>query len=154
MLTPGSRAPRMVLEDTAGQTVDLSDFQGRHAVLLYFLRATTCPVCNRHVRELAKLASTDAKVLLAVPEDRETAAAWKAKNRIPFTVLTGRRATPHEMVGLSRKVFGSMQQSGSILIDAQGTVRHAHGATMPPNALDRKGITAALAALHTPQRTE
>ncbi|MEU1662922.1 peroxiredoxin family protein [Streptomyces sparsogenes] len=148
MLTIGSPAPQVVLEDTQGQTVRLSDYQGEHAVLLYFLRSTSCPVCNRHVRKLAdsggEFAASDVRVLLAVPEDRETAAAWQAKHRVPFTVLTGRSGTPHEMIGLSRKIFGSMQQSGSVLIDSGGIVRHAHGATLPTGGLDRKGITAAL----------
>lgn len=154
MLEAGSPAPRMVLEDTAGQTVRLSDYQGEHAVLLFFVRSTSCPVCNRHVRDLVnradELAADDVRVLVAVPEDREKAAAWKAKHRIPFPVLTGRRESPHEMIGLGRRVFGSMQQSGSILIDRQGTVRHAHGATMPTNSYDKEGITAAIASLRAP----
>ncbi len=151
MLTTGSPAPRMVLEDTAGQTVRLSDYQGRHSVLLFFVRSTSCPVCNRHVRDLVdrgdELAADDVLVLLAVPEERERAAAWKAKHRIPFPVLTGRRESPHEMIGLGRKVFGSLQQSGSILVDRQGVIRHAHGATMPTSSYDKSGITAAIASL-------
>jgi peroxiredoxin len=154
MLESGSPAPLMVLEDTAGQTVRLSDYQGRHAVLIYFMRSTSCPVCNRHVRDLVnsgdEMAADNVRVLLAVPEDRETAARWKAKHQVPFPVLTGRDDSPHEMIGLGRKVFGSMQQSGSILIDRQGVVRHAHGATMPTSSYDKKGIAAAIASLRTP----
>lgn len=154
MLTIGSPAPPMVLEDTAGRTVRLSDYQGRHVVLLFFARSTSCPVCNRHVRDLVgrgdELAANDVRVLLAVPEDRETAAAWRAKRRIPFPVLTSPRESPHEMIGLSRKVFGSMQQSGTILVDRQGVVRHAHGATLPTNSYDRLGIAAAIASLRSP----
>ena len=154
MLETGSPAPRMALEDTTGQAVRLSDYHGRHAVLLYFMRSTSCPVCNAHVRDLVdradELAADDVRVLLAVPEDRETATAWKARRRIPFPVLTGRRESPHEMVGLGRKVFGAMRQSGSVLVDRQGIVRHAHGATLPTNGYDKKGIAAAVAALRAP----
>jgi peroxiredoxin len=139
------------MEDTAGRTVRLADHHGRHAVLLYFLRSTSCPVCNRHVRQLVRdgddLAAAGVQVFLAVPEDRQTAAAWQARHRIPFTVLTAPGGTPHEMVGLGRRLFGAMQQSGSVLIDAEGVVRHAHGATSPVNGLDRKGLRAALASL-------
>ncbi|ACZ83782.1 peroxiredoxin family protein [Streptosporangium roseum] len=153
MLETGSPAPDVVLEDTDGKTVRLSDYQGRHAVLVYFMRATSCPICARHVQDLIQrrdeFAAGNIQVLVAVPEDRQAAAAWKAKRQIPFPVLIGRRTTPHEVVGLSRKVFGSMQQSGSVLIDSQGIVRHAHGATMPTSAYDRKGITAAVQALRT-----
>lgn len=154
MLEPGSPAPSLVLHDTSGQTVRIADFCGTHAVLLYFLRSTSCPLCNRHVQDLVglgdELASAGVRVLLAVPEDRERAAAWKAERRIPFPVLTGSRDTPHEMIGLSRKVFGALQQSGSILIDVDGIVRHAHGATLPTHGYDRKAITAAVASLEAP----
>lgn len=35
------------------------------------------------------------------------------------------------------KVFGAMQQSGSMLVDREGTVVHAHAATIPVRAHDR-----------------
>ena len=143
-----------MVEDTTGQTVRLIDYQGKQAVLLFFLRSTSCPVCNRHVRGLVEdgeeLAVANVHVLLAVPEDRDRATRWKAKQQIPFTVVTGRGAAPHAAFGLRKKIFGSMRQSGSILIDSRGIVRHAHGATMPTSALDRKAITAALASLRAP----
>ncbi|MFI0449343.1 peroxiredoxin family protein [Actinomadura sp. 6N118] len=151
MLETGSSAPDVVLEDTDGQPVRLSDYQGSHAVLIYFMRSTSCPVCNRHVQDLARrrneLAADHVQVLVAVPGDRQEAAAWKAKRQIPFPVLVGRRGTPHEMIGLGRKLFGSMQQSGSILVDSQGIIRHAHGATMPTSGYDTKGINAAVKGL-------
>ncbi|MET8849739.1 peroxiredoxin family protein [Amycolatopsis sp. NPDC004625] len=146
MLEAGSPAPPLVLEDTEGRPVRLAG----QATLLYFMRSASCPVCNRHVRELVEsagvLAAADVRVVIAVPEDRPAAAAWRAKHRIPFPVLTGR---PHELVGLGRKLFGSMQQSGSVLVDAQGIVRHAHGATLPTGSYDRPGIFAAVARLRT-----
>lgn len=146
MLEAGSPAPPLVLEDTEGRTVRLDG----HATLLYFMRSALCPVCTRHVRDLVAsagtLAAAGVRVFVAVPEDRPAAAAWRAKHRIPFPVLTGR---PHELVGLGRKVFGSVQQSGSVLVDAQGIVRHAHGATLPTGSYDRPGIFAAVARLRT-----
>ncbi|GAA4528172.1 peroxiredoxin family protein [Amycolatopsis samaneae] len=154
MLESGSPAPRLVLEDTEGRRVRLSDYEGEHAVLLYFMRSTSCPVCGRHVRDLVKsagtLAADNVRVLIAVPEDRRTAAAWRAKHGIPFPVLTGRDDTPHEMIGLSRTLFGALQRSGSVLVDARGVVRHAHSAALPTGGYDRKGITAAIAAMHAP----
>ncbi|GAT70231.1 peroxiredoxin family protein [Planomonospora sp. ID91781] len=153
MLETGSPAPDVVLEDTDGRTFRLRDHRGGHAVLIYFMRSTSCPVCNRHVRDLIRrrdeFAAEDILVFVAVPEDRRTAAAWKTERRIPFPVLTGRLGSPHEMIGLSRKVFGAVQQSGSVLIDSQGVVRHAHGATMPVNGYRRKAITTAVQALRT-----
>ncbi|WP_214414060.1 peroxiredoxin family protein [Sphaerisporangium fuscum] len=157
MLQTGSPAPDVVLEDTDGRAVRLSDYQGEHAVLIYFMRSTSCPVCNRHVQDLVRrrdeFEAGGVQVLVAVPEDRQEAAAWKARRGIPLPVLVGRRGTPHEMIGLSRKVFGSMQQSGSVLIDSRGVVRHAHGATMPTGGYDKKGIIAAVQGLGRPGRS-
>ncbi|MEV4093672.1 peroxiredoxin family protein [Streptosporangium saharense] len=151
MLETGSPAPEMVLEDTMGDTVRLSDYRGKHAVLLYFVRATSCPVCNRNVQDLVRisddLAADNVRVLIAVPESRERAAAWKARQRVPFPVLTARHDTPHEMAGLGGKVFGVMQRSGSVLIDVQGIVRHAQGATLPTGGYDRKAIRAVTGSL-------
>ncbi|GAA3588794.1 peroxiredoxin family protein [Nonomuraea rosea] len=151
MLQTGSPAPDMLLEDTDGRPVRLSDYQGEQAVLIYFMRSVSCPVCNRHVQDLGRrreeFAADDVQVLVAVPEDRQAAATWKTRRQVPFPVLVGRRGTPHETIGLTRKVFGSLQQSGSVLIDAQGIIRHAHGATMPTGGYDKKGIAAAVRGL-------
>jgi len=151
MLDTGTTAPDLALEDSEGNTVRLAELRGTSPVLIYFMRTTTCPVCNRHVRDLVdrtdELRARGVTVLVAVPEGRAAAAEWKARSGIPFTVVTGERGTPHESVGLTRKVFGAVQQSGSVLVDANGVVVHAHSSTLPTTAYDRRGLTAALEKL-------
>lgn len=157
MLKTGSTVPDIALEDAAGRPVHLGDFQGKDNVLLYFMRSTSCPVCNSHVKDLAgrsaELAANQVRVLVAVPEGRQEAAEWSARRSLPFTVVTGREGTPHEAIGLTKKVFGALQQSGSVLIDLDGVVRHAHGATMPVSSYDKKGIMQAIQELPTSRRT-
>lgn len=154
MLETGSTAPDIPLQDTEGRTVSLADYRGEDNVLLYLMRSTSCPVCNAHVKDLVgrrdALAADNVRVLVAIPEGAREAVAWKAKRNVPFTVVTGRRGTPHEAFGLTRKMFGAMQQSGSVLIDRRGKVRHAHSATMPVASYDRKGIVAAVRGLSRP----
>ncbi|WP_067829745.1 peroxiredoxin family protein [Nocardia inohanensis] len=151
MLETGSIAPGMEFEDTDGRPWRLADYRGKHGVLLYFMRSTSCPICNRHVRDLVakqqEFQDDNIRVFVAVPEDAATGAAWRAKRAVPFPVLVGTEARPHESIGLSRKVFGSMQQSGTVLIDADGIVRHVHGATLPVNGYDGKGISAAIRSI-------
>ncbi|WP_181772088.1 peroxiredoxin family protein [Amycolatopsis pittospori] len=151
MLEIGSTVADLALEDTAGRAVRLSDFRGTDNVLLYFMRSTTCPVCNGHVKDLVGRAgeweAAGVRVLVAVPEGRAEAEVWRAKRALPFQVVTGRSGTPHEAVGLVKKVFGALQQSGSLLIDREGVVRHAHAATLPINGYDRRGIERAVAEL-------
>ena len=151
MLETGSAVPDIELEDTAGRTVRLADYRGTDNVLLYFMRSTSCAVCNSHVKDLARqaaeLTAANVRVLIAVPEGRAEAAAWQAKRELPFQVVTGQRGTPHEAVGLVKKVFGAMQQSGSLLVDRDGVIRHAHAATVPVNSYDKKGIAKAITEL-------
>ncbi|MBF6172108.1 peroxiredoxin family protein [Nocardia blacklockiae] len=153
MLETGTLAPELEFEDSAGQPWRLSDHRGAHGTLLYFMRSTSCPVCNRHVRQLLvdrdDFDSANVRVLIAVPESRDIAAAWKTKRGISFPVLVGTDGIPHDSIGLARKVFGAMQQSGTLLVDMNGVVRHAHSATLPTAGYDRKGISAAVRSLST-----
>ncbi|SDM52028.1 peroxiredoxin family protein [Allokutzneria albata] len=153
MLETGSTVADIEFEDTAGRAVRLADYRGTDNVLLYFMRSTACAVCNSHVKDLvrrsAELTAANVRVLIAVPEGRAEAEAWRAKRQVPFPVVTGRRGTPHEAVGLMKKVFGALQQSGSLLIDRNGVIRHAHSATVPTNSYDKKGIAKAITELPT-----
>lgn len=126
MLEIGS-TPTLALEDTDGHDLDLESYRGNDNVFIYFMRALSCAQCNAAVQNMAKnSAEFDAasvKVLVAVPEEISDAAAWKAKKNIPFPVVVGKSGTAHAEVGLLRKVFGAIQQSGSILLDKDGVVR-------------------------------
>lgn len=155
MLVVGSTAPEIDLEDQAGRPVRLADYHHKRSVLLYFMRSASCPVCNSHVKQLTRrndeFAAAGVQVMVVVPEGRAEAAKWHAKRLPPFPVVTGRRGTAHEDVGLAKKIFGALQQSGSVLIDQAGVVRHAHAATMPTSSYDTKGIDLAIESL--PART-
>ncbi|WP_052711086.1 redoxin domain-containing protein [Pseudofrankia sp. DC12] len=120
-------------------------------VLLYFMRAATCAVCVRHVRDLARhaddYAALGASILVAVPEGLPTAREWAAWQRLPFPVVTGAHGSPHEAVGLPRAMFGAVQRSGTVLVDRAGLVRYAKAATMPTAGYDRPAVLRALDAL-------
>ncbi|WP_279581461.1 peroxiredoxin family protein [Fodinicola feengrottensis] len=78
-----TRLPEIRMSDTEGKAVRLTDFPGQ-AVLMFFMRSTTCPVCNLHVRHLVSRSAADfrahgVQVIIAVPEDRVDAARWKEK---------------------------------------------------------------------------
>jgi peroxiredoxin len=150
MLEIGS-TPDLKLEDTEGKTLSLADYKGKENVLIYFMRALSCAQCNAHVQSFIKNQSEfdDAKVeiIVAVPEDLKDAAAWKARKNIPYTVVAGASGTPHESVGLLRKVFGTLQQSGSVLFDSNGVVRYTQVSTIPTTSYNRAEVGAALASL-------
>jgi peroxiredoxin len=151
MLETGITVPDLDLVDATGAPVRLHDHVDRSYVLLYFMRATTCPVCVRHVRDLARHAdeytALGARILVVVPEGLPTARAWAATQRLPFPVVTGANGSAHEAVGLLRAVFGAVQQSGTVLVDRAGLIRYTKVATMPTAGYDRAAVLRALTAL-------
>lgn len=148
MLEIGTPAPGTLLTDSEGATLRLTDFRGRSAVLVYFMRTSACPVCNHHVRDLAGRAGTwtaaGVEAMIAVPEDREDAAKWRAKRNVPFRVLT---AGAHEAAGLGRGMLGAVQQSGTVLIDRGGVVRYARAASVPTGGYNGDDLAAAVGHL-------
>jgi peroxiredoxin len=143
--------PELHLQATDGHSLAISDYKGKENVLVYFMRALSCAQCNAHVQSFIKnQAEFDAakvEIIVAVPEDLKDAAVWKAKKNIPYTVVAGAAGTPHESVGLLRKVFGTVQQSGSVLFDSNGVVTYAQVSTIPTTSYNKAEIGAALAAL-------
>lgn len=157
MLAPGAILTDLVLEDSAGGPLPLPGSHGT-ATLLYLMRAVSCPLCNAHVRDLASrekdLDAAGVRVIVIVPEGQRRATKWKAAQRVPFAVAAGdgEGKGTHDELGFSRRLLGTMQQSGTVLIDAGGVVRHTRVSTMPTGAYDKNGLWAAIAALLPPQQ--
>ncbi len=148
MIEIGSTAD-LLLTDTDGNAVSVADYKGRENVLIYFMRALSCAQCNAHVQSFIKNQSEfdKVKIIIAVPEDLEDAASWKARKNIPYTVVAGASGTPHESVGLLKKVFGTLQQSGTVIFNSDGVVTYTQVSTIPTTSYNRAEIGAALAAL-------
>ena len=153
MLLDLGTTPTFTLEDTDGTPVDLAAAGGSSGLFLYFMRTITCAQCNAHVQNLARTqADFDAqgvKIVIAVPDTREAAAAWKANKKVPFPVVVGTEGTANAEAGLAKKVFGLVMQSGGILLDHDGVVRYAHASTNPTASYDKKAVAAAMDALPT-----
>ena len=143
--------PTLALEDTDGHPVAIADYKGKENVLVYFMRALSCAQCNAHVSNMVKNAAdfeaTHTQVLIAVAEDVKDAAAWRAKKSIPFPVVVGKTGTAHAEVGLLKKVFGAIQQSGSVLFDSSGVVRYTHTSTNPGASYNRAEVAEAIKVL-------
>lgn len=118
---------------------------GTHVV--YFMRTADCPVCQRHVRRLselqAQITASGADVTIVVPDGPEEAAALSARLGLPFPVVASSGA--HGTVGLVPKVFGQLQQSGTVVASG-GRVTHVRTATVPLRAFDEEAVLAALPA--------
>ena len=110
------------LQDINGQTVHLSDYQGKTVMLNGW--ATWCPPCRAEMPDLEQYYRNhkeDNFVILAInaAEPQEQAAAFAQFAGLTFPVLLDPDAAILSAMGING--FPT-----SILIDPQGTVKHIH----------------------------
>ncbi|MDG6105108.1 redoxin domain-containing protein [Dactylosporangium aurantiacum] len=141
------QADRVGFADATGAEVTVAQLRGgARGVVLYFMRAASCPVCLRHARALAalRLADRDVTPVVVVPGGAaEAARVRRAAGDVRVVSSTG--AGAHHAVGLTRTLL--LQHSGTLLVDAAGDVRYRLGATLPTGSFDAAALNAAVAAL-------
>ena len=134
----GSTAPDFMLDMGEG-SVSLADYQGKAHVVLYFMRAFDCPVCQHHVARLGRIYPTlqaQRTAVLVVGAGRgEDAAKLRERFNLPFPVVADAEGSIYRQFGLN-KALNMIQQSGSFLIDMDGVVRYANRSTLPTGALN------------------
>lgn len=149
MIEVGRTIENTAVQLSDGTAADLLG-EGHRGTLIYFMRTTTCMMCNGHVRTLTSHAQDfrdrGVRVLIAVPEEAAVAQAWLDRRQIPFPVVPGL----HGDLGLARRLLGSMMQSGTVVVDVTGRVTYADIVTMPTGGYRHRDVLAALDAL--PQR--
>lgn len=156
MSTPDPSTPRLadaLVVDPAGINTPLGHFGGSERLLVYFMRTFDCPICRAHVRVLRdrhdELRALGARVVVVGPGRPEGAAALAARYPgLPFPVVADTTGDAYRAAHLRKALFGTIQQSGFVLLDAQGEPRLEHAATIPLDALD---LGAILAELKTPR---
>jgi len=154
-LEVGAAAPDFTLEGSEG-SISLADFLGRQPVVLFFMRELTCPVGLRNVARLQqlydRLHAANMAVLVIGGGTREEATRLQQRLHLPFPVLADPERAVSARYGLD-KVLHVIQRSGTVLVDAQGVIRHLHRVTLPAEALDEAALLAALAPDSTFKRS-
>lgn len=124
----GEPAPDFVLPALDGSRVRLSDFEGKHRVILTFVPAAWTPVCSAqwpgYEFMLEEFARYDAVILGITVDNLPTLAAWtEAMGGISFPVLSD--FFPHGAVARS---FGILRSDGTseralFIVDKKGILR-------------------------------
>lgn len=115
-----TKAPELVLRDTRGQTVRLSDLKGK-VVLLNFW-ATWCVPCAAEVPELVKWQTEHSDKGLQIigitypPTNASAVRRFARKNKMNYPILFGTKAT--------KKLFDpSSTLPITVIIDRDGTIK-------------------------------
>lgn len=124
---------------------------GAQAYLLRFMRMSSCPPCLAHVRhidaELETLRALGAQPVVVVPGGIDAARQMRERFKLHVPVASGADGDVHSLFGLEKQLFGIAQQSGTVLIDAAGVIRHQRAATLPIDSYRHAEVIDALHAL-------
>jgi len=126
-LQPGGKAPGFSAKDQSGKLIQLSDFQGKSNVVLYFYPKDDTPGCTAEACSLrdghGALLAAGAVVLGVSADDATSHIAFAAKYHLPFPLLADPEKRIIDAYGVRMPVVGIAKRV-TFLIDKQGIIRH------------------------------
>ncbi|QNE48646.1 redoxin family protein (plasmid) [Glaciihabitans sp. INWT7] len=144
--TLGATMPDIGLIGPDGKHSTLSQELGGSKAVVFFMRASNCPICLAHAKTILKMQAAGdlrgAKFLLVAPGDAtEAATALKRLGSSKAGVWASGRN--HAAVGLG--TFMTIQHSGTFVLDGDGGILHVKTATIPAASFSRSAVLQALA---------
>ena len=128
----GSIAPEFILYNSEKNKVSLSDYKGKHVLLLFFPLAFT-GTCTKElcgVRDnISQYNNSNAEVLAISVDSLYTLAKYKEEQHLNFQLLSDFNKEVSEMYGSLYPLFGfemrGVSKRSSFVIDKEGVVRYA-----------------------------
>jgi len=144
----GDKAPEFVLKNEKGETVNLRDFIGKKAVVLFFYPKDGSPGCTKEVcafrDSYEAFKDAGAEVIGISSQSEESHSIFSLKFNLPFTLLVDEGATVRKAYGVPPSL-GMIPGRVTYVIDKEGTVRHIFNSQMNPE----KHVEEALRILRT-----
>lgn len=128
MLEIGTPAPDFSLVDQNGNTLALSDFKGKSAVVLFFYPKDDTPGCTAESCSFRdnyvgfKALGTQILGISSDPPDSHK--AFSAKHQLPYPLLSDTDGRVRILYNV-KKTFGLLPGRASFVIDSAGIIRHA-----------------------------
>ncbi len=131
-VTEGMPAPDFSLPSTSGETISLSDFKGKQAVVLYFYPKDSTPGCTVEAcsfrDNLGAVQSHGAAVLGVSPDSVKSHANFTQKQGLNFPLLadTERELAKAYDVWVEKKQYGRTYmgiERSTFLIDKDGKIK-------------------------------
>lgn len=145
MLKVADAAPDFELLDSEGKPVKLSDFRGRRLVLFFYPKADT-PGCTTQACGLRdnfpKIEAGNATVVGVSPDQPDALAKWKAKENLPYPLLSDPDHQVAEAYGVwgEKKMYGRSYMGiirSHFIIDAEGNIEDVQFKVSPKNSISR-----------------
>jgi len=123
----GDTAPDFSLPDRNGNTVRLSDYRGKKAVVLYFYPKDDTPGCTKEAcsfrDQYEVFKDAGAEVIGISSDSAESHAKFASKYSLPFVLVADKGGTVRKQYGVPA-TLGLLPGRVTFVIDPQGVVRH------------------------------
>jgi peroxiredoxin Q/BCP len=147
-LEVGEPAPDFALPSSTGETVRLSDFQGRAEVVVFFYPKDNSPVCSAEACSFRDsyeaFRDAGAEVIGISADSEESHRSFADRLRLPFRLLSDRDGSVRARYGVPR-TLGLILGRVTYLIDREGIIRHVFSSQFRP----ARHVTEALGVLKT-----
>ena len=145
MVNVGDKAPDFELLNSAEEPVRLSDFRGQRVVLFFYPKAGTsgCTTQACGLRDsFPRFEEANATVVGVSPDKPAALAKWKAKENLPYPLLSDPEHEVAEMYGVwgEKKMYGRSYMGiirSHFIIDEEGTIVDAQVKVSPKDSVSR-----------------
>jgi thioredoxin-dependent peroxiredoxin len=125
-LQVGDKAPDFVREGAGGEPVQLSGFQGRQHVVLYFYPADHTKICTAQACEFrdrhADFAAAGAVVIGVSPNSLESHREFAAAQKLPFHLLSDADGSLRKLYAIPNRLW-LVPQRATFVIDKRGIIQ-------------------------------
>ena len=145
MLTIGKPAPDFELPDQSGKMHKLSDYRG-NPVVIYFYPKDDTPGCTKQAcgfRDNFPVIEDAGAVVLGIsPDPVERLAKWRAKEGLPYNLLSDMDHAVADAYGVwgEKKMYGRSYQGiirSHFVIDAEGLLQDVQYKVSPQKSIER-----------------
>jgi peroxiredoxin Q/BCP len=131
----GDVAPDFTLKDQRGQTVNLKDFLGKKAVVLYFYPKDNSPGCTKEACKFRDsyedFKDAGAEVIGVSSQSEESHSIFSTTFALPFILLSDEEGKVRSLYGVPTSL-GFLPGRVTYVIDKGGIIRHIFSSQLNP----------------------
>jgi peroxiredoxin Q/BCP len=141
----GDKAPEFTLQSDENKSVKLSDFRGQRVLVFFYPKADT-PGCTKQAcgfRDNFPVIEDAGAVVLGIsPDPVERLAKWRAKEGLPYNLLSDMDHAVADAYGVwgEKKMYGRSYQGiirSHFVIDAEGLLQDVQYKVSPQKSIER-----------------
>jgi peroxiredoxin Q/BCP len=128
MLETGTIAPNFKLQDQNGNSVELADYKGKKAIVLFFYPKDDTPGCTAQSCSFRDnyigFKALGAQILGISADSTQSHLDFSTKHSLPYPILSDEDSKVRALYGV-KKTLGLLPGRVSFVLDKSGVVRHS-----------------------------